>query len=322
MSAALAVRAQQTAGFLVADGNSADTYSLIRSCGYEEEVPDNSRDHASAPFRHITQQHDAILGKPVFVFHIHAAIDDDRGQANVNDRQRNEIKTGPKSPASLIAQEGETLTMKWKFKLPAGMKTTSKFTHIHQLKGIDNSAGTADVSLPLMTFTCYTSGNRQVLRLRYEDRTARNGADQHTTTLKETDLSPFLGEWVEAEEVARFGANGTYRIVIRRIRDGKELFSYSNANLDMWRSSSAGLRPKWGIYRYIGEDRAWQDQLRDEQLLFADFSIVKGEASALTRIETGQNAGRQSATWNLDGSRRLAGTPGIYIKNGKKYLKK
>lgn len=322
MSAALGVRAQQTAGLLVADGNSADTYSLIRACGYEEEVPDNSRDHASAPFQHITQQHDAILGKPVFVFHIHAAIDDDRGLANVNDRQRNEIKTGPKSPASLIAQEGETLTMKWKFKLPAGMKTTSKFTHIHQLKGIDNKQGTADVGHPLMTLTCYTSGNRQVLRLRYEDRTARNGAEQHVSTLKETDLSPFLGEWVEAEEVARFGANGTYRIVIRRISDGKELFSYSNANLDMWRTSSAGLRPKWGIYRFIGEDRAWQNQLRDEQLLFADFSIVKGEASGLPWIETGQDTGRTPVTWNLDGSRRLADIPGIYIKSGKKYLKK
>lgn len=322
VAVASAAGAQQTVGSLVADGNSDATYSLIRACGYEEEVPDNSRDHSSAPFRHITQQEDAILGKPVFVFHIHAAIDDDRGLAGINDRQRNEIKTGPGSPASLVAQEGETLTMKWKFKLPQGMKTTTKFTHIHQLKGIDNATGTADVSLPLLTLTCYTSGNRQVLRLRYEDRTARGSDDQHTSTLKEVDLSPFFGEWVEAEEVARFGADGAYSIVIRRISDGKELLSYSDDDLDMWRTSSAGLRPKWGIYRYIGEDRAWQDQLRDEQLLFTDFSIVKGVPSALTRVEAGKSTAESSAAWNLDGSRRLADTPGIYIKNGKKYLKK
>lgn len=322
VSAALSVRAQQTLGYLVADGNSADTYSLIRACGYEEEVPDRSRDHSSAPFQHITQQDDAILGKPVFVFHIHAAIDDDRGLADITDRQRNEIKTGPKSPASLVAQEGETLTMKWKFKLPSGMKTTNRFTHIHQLKGIDNATGTADVSLPLITLTCYTSGNRQVMRLRYDERPASAGAEHVTSTLAEAGLSPFLGEWVEAEEVARFGANGAYSIVIRRISDGKELLSYKSDNLDMWRTASAGLRPKWGIYRYIGEDRSWQDQLRDEQLLFADFSVVRGNVSALTRVEAGKDAGGSSVTWRLDGSRRLADTPGIYIKNGKKYLKK
>lgn len=318
----LAAMPQQTAGVLVADGNSEDTYRLIRSCGYEEEVPDNSRDHASAPFRHITQQKDDVLGKPVFVFHIHAAIDDDRGIANITDRQRNEIKTGPKSPASLVAQEGETLVMKWKFKLPAGMKTTTKFTHIHQLKGIDNKAGTADVGLPLMTLTCYTSGSRQVMRLRYEDRTARGGAAQNTSTLRETDLAPFLGQWVEAEEVARFGSNGAYRIVIRRISDGKELLNYSNNSLDMWRTSSAGLRPKWGIYRYIGEDRSWQGQLRDEQLLFADFSITKGEPSAVGHVAAEEAAGQASVAWGLDGMRRVPAMPGIYIRNGKKYIKK
>lgn len=318
----LSVRAQQAEGLLIADGDSDATYSLIRACGYEEEVPDSSRDHSSAPFQHITQQEDDILGKPVFVFHIHAATDDDRGLANITDRQRNEIKTGPKSPSSLVAQEGETLTMMWKFKLPSGMKTTTKFTHIHQLKGIDNATGTADVSLPLVTLTCYTSGSRQVLRLRYEDRTARDDADQNTSTLMEADLSAFLGQWVEAEEVARFGENGAYSIVIRRMSDGEEIFYYSNDALDMWRTSSAGLRPKWGIYRYIGEDRSWQDQLRDEQLLYADFSIVKEGSSDLRQVEVGWATGKTSATWNLDGRRHLTTAPGMYIRDGKKYLKK
>lgn len=321
-SVSIAAQAQQTTGFLVADGNSAGTYSLIRSCGFEEEVPDNSRDHSTAPFQHITQQQDAVLGKPVFVFHIHAKIDDDRGKTNITDRQRNEIKTGPKSPASLVAQEGETLTMRWKFKLPEGMLTTKKFSHIHQLKGIDNKEGTADVGHPLMTLTCYSNGSAQELRLNFEDRTARGDADQKVFVLKKTDLAPFLGEWVEAEEVARFGAEGTYRIVIKRISDGKVLFTYSNSNLDMWRTGSTGLRPKWGIYRYIGDDRTWEDQLRDEQLLYADFSVVKGEPSGLQQVVTENNAGKRTDVYGLDGGRRNVDASGIYIKNGKKYLRK
>ena len=39
----------------------------------------------------------------------------------------------------------------------------------------------------------------------------------------------------------------------------------------MWRTDCTGLRPKWGIYRYLGEDRTWQDQLRDEEILFCRF---------------------------------------------------
>ena len=99
-------------GRLVADGNSAETYRLIRQSGYNHECPDSSRQHATAHVQHIEQVYDEQLGKPVFVFHIHAAIDDDRGKTNIKDRQRNEIKTEGKSPKSMVAQEGETLVMK------------------------------------------------------------------------------------------------------------------------------------------------------------------------------------------------------------------
>lgn len=258
-------------GRLVGDGNSAGTYRLIRQSGYNHECPDSSRQHATEHFQHIQQVYDEQLGKPVFVFYIHAGIDDDRGIKKTTDRQRNEIKTDGKSPKSMVAQEGETLVMKWKFKLPKGFKTTSKFSHIHQLKGLDNKQGTASVGAPLMTLTCYTQSNgKQVLRLRYDDRNA-NG----TETLDKTPLDPFIDEWVEAEETATFGAKGKYAITLKRVRDGKVLFEYSNDSLDMWRTGSTGLRPKWGIYRYIGKNREWQSQLRDEEIRFADFSIEK-----------------------------------------------
>ena len=223
-------------GRLEADGRSDQTYRLIRQSGYNHECPDSSREHATEHFQHIRQVYDEQLRKPVFVFHIHAAIDDDRGKANIKDRQRNEIKTDGKSPRSMVAQEGETSVYRWKFKLPRGFQTTTKFSHIHQLKGLDNKQHTADVGQPLMTFTCYTQSNgKQVLRLRYHN---RNTGD--TETLDKTSLDPFLDEWVEAEETVRYGANGSYAVTIKRVRDGKVLFSYSNDALDMWRT---GTRP-------------------------------------------------------------------------------
>lgn len=258
-------------GRLTADGNTADTYRLIRQSGYNHECPDSSREHATAHFQHIQQVYDEQLKKPVFAFYIHANIDDDRGIAKTTDRQRNEIKTDGKSPKTMVAQEGETLVMKWKFKLPKGFLTTSKFSHIHQLKGIDNKEHTADVGAPLITFTCYTQSNgKQVLRLRYDNRYA-NG----TETLDKAPLDPFLDEWVEAVETVTFGVKGRYAVTLTRVRDGKELFSYTNDALDMWRTGTTGMRPKWGIYRYIGKNREWQSQLRDEEIRFADFSIEK-----------------------------------------------
>ena len=146
-------------GMLRADGNDEGTYSLILERGYNYETPDESGDHKNAPFRHIHQRYDNVLKKNVFDFYIHIQNDDDRGKTDITDRQRNEIKTDAKSPASMVAQEGETLRISWKFRLPEGFKTTTKFCHIHQLKGIDNSEGTADVGMPLITFTCRTLSN-------------------------------------------------------------------------------------------------------------------------------------------------------------------
>lgn len=93
------------------------------------------------------------------------------------------------------------------------------------MKGIDNSSGTADVGSPLITLTAYSnSGSKggQQLRVRYDK---RGGS---TTTLASTDLAGFLGNWVEVEEKACFGENGSYEVVITRIKDGKVLLEFSS----------------------------------------------------------------------------------------------
>lgn len=258
-------------GTLMADGNSAKTYELLESHGYQAEVPDKSRSHINNPFQHIQQIWDSSLNKFVFQFFIHARIDDDRGLSSVNDRQRNEIKTSGKSPLFMIGQEGDSVVMRWKFLLPKGMLTTKKFTHIHQLKGIDNDNETADVAYPLITFTCCTVSNRQELQVRWQDRFDKD----KTTYLARIDLAAFLGQWLEVEERVRYGSKGYYYVIIRDMHTGKIVLEVKNKGMDMWRTNCTGMRPKWGIYRYIGESRSLENELRDEELRFADFSIKK-----------------------------------------------
>lgn len=258
-------------GNLIADGDNANTYRLIEACGFNHEAPDSSRQHADKHFQHIQQTYDKALKKNVFSFYIHADIDDDRGKANINDRQRNEIKTDGKSPAQLVGQEGETMVFKWKMLLPKGFQTTNKFCHLHQLKGIDNKAGNADVGQPLMTLAAYSnSKGGQQLRVRYHNR-----ADGQSSNLAKCNLADLLGNWVEITETCKFGPNGSYAVEVKRINDGKVLLDFSEDNIDMWRTDCTGMRPKWGIYRSLGRNRELQSQLRDEEVRFADFTITK-----------------------------------------------
>ncbi len=312
---AIAASADEPDGTLTANGQSSGTYTLINSRGYQVEPPDNSRDHASSPFQHVQQTWDSDLGAYVFQFFIHALIDDDRGLANVTDRQRNELKTSSQSPAFMVGQEGDSVVMTWKFRLPEGMLTTNRFTHIHQLKAIDNKAGTADVAYPLITITCCTVGSTgQQMQVRWQDRFNSN----KTTYLARADLVPLLGQWLEAEERVRYGADGSYSITIRNVKTGEVVIDLSTRRLDMWRTDCAGLRPKWGIYRYIGENRSMQSQLRDEELRFADFAIRPVYTTGLKRTET---AAPRGSVYTLQGI-RTAEKPslrkGVYIIDGRK----
>jgi hypothetical protein len=257
-------------GRLVADGNDEKTYSLIVSSGYNYETPDKSGEHAKEPFRHIRQRYDEALGKYVFDFYLHLQNDDDRGKANITDRQRNEIKTDAKSPSSMYATEGETLQIEWLFRLPEGMKTTTKFSHIHQLKGIDNSTGTADVSQPILTFTVRSVSGGQQFQI------IHNGPSPSSSeTLLKTDLAPFLGQWVKVKETVCFAKDGSYSVLVERVSDGRQLAKLDGVKRDFRRDETPGYRPKWCLYRNFGEGRSLASQLRDEILSFADFSITK-----------------------------------------------
>lgn len=260
-------------GVLTADGKDELTYDLILKSGYNYETPDQSGNHASNPFRHIAQSYDNQLRRWVFDFILHIENDDDRGKSEIKDRQRNEIKTDSKSPSSMVAQQGETLRMRWKFKLPEGMQTTTSFSHIHQLKGIDNSEGNADVGMPLVTFTARSLSNgKQQLQVIFVAPSEQNYAK---TTLFKADLAEFLGQWVEVEETVTFASDGKYQVSVKRLSDSKELVNVPQTSLPLWRTGSTGIRPKWGLYRWFGENRSSAHLLRDECLKFADFSIEK-----------------------------------------------
>jgi len=242
--------------YLAADGQT-DTYTLIGSVlgGNPIESPDCSHPEFGP---HITQAWDDALADYVFVFHIHVTPDNDRCTAF--DRQRNEIKTYEPSPNYLKGFFGDTVTFRWTFRLDDGFQPSPNFTHIHQIK-----PGDGDANNPVMTLTP-RAGNPDRLELIHID---SHGV---TTHVANTPLEPFKGTWVEAYERLTYDYNGAYSIEIRRVSDGALLLSYSNDNIDLWRTGTTFTRPKWGIYRSLNSP----DYLRDEQVLFHQFCLAKG----------------------------------------------
>lgn len=257
---------------LDADGPGS-TYELITSVlapGYDPvEEPDCSH---TAFGRHIDELYDNDLGINVFRFFMHASPDNDRC---INfDRQRNEIKSYDQSPDNLLGIEDETVQYIWKFKIDAGFQVSPNFTHLHQLKSVGGSLE----SMPMYTLTA-RKATPDRLELRYAETNTQ-------ITLQQTDLAPLKGTWLEVTETIKYGTSGTYEIEIKKVDDGSVLFNYSNSSIINWRPDADFVRPKWGIYRSLINVA----DLRDEEVLFANFSIEEVGPLSSTEFELSNNS--------------------------------
>ena len=241
---------------LICDGRTSPYSQVSLTLGTAAETPDCAHPDFGP---HITQTADSDLGKSVFAFNIHATPDNDRCLAL--DRQRLEIKIDSTSPASLKGFLNESVTFRWRFKLPSGFQPSNSFTHIHQIK-----AGDGDSDAPIIVLSPSKAIPNQ---MRLSHSTGTGGISE---TVAVAPLSPFIGVWVEAYEKITYSHSGKYSLVLRRLSNGTVLFSYSNNNIDLWRAGTTFSRPKWGIYRSLNDI----GNLRDEQVRFDSFCLAKG----------------------------------------------
>jgi hypothetical protein len=280
---------------LNADGP-GNTYELINSVwapsGNVIETPDLIPDGSHSSFgRHIAEVFDVDLNKYIFEFYAHldtgstGVLDNDISTLKT-DRQRIEIKTYASSPSNLKGTLGETVTYKWRFKIPVGFQPSTNFTHLHQIKPVDG-----DDDHPIFTLTA-RKGTPNKMQLIYV--VDSNGSNDYK---REINLSLFEGIWVDVVEIIKVGTgtSGSYSISIKKVSDGTELLSYSNNSIQTIRTSATDpntpqvansfIRPKWGIYRSLLDVAS----LRDDSIRFSDFSIAEGTLSTndlnLNRLE-------------------------------------
>ena len=271
---------------LNADGP-GNTYELINSVlapsGNVIETPDLVPDGSHTAFgRHIAEVFDTDLNNYVFEFYAHldsgttGILDNDISTLST-DRQRVEIKTYASSPNNLKGTLGETVTYKWRFKIPVGFQPSANFTHIHQIKAVDG-----DDDNPIFTLTA-RKGSPNKMQLIYV--IDANGSNDYKSQI---NLSLFEGIWVDVVETIKVGtgSSGTYAITIKKVSDGMVLMSYTNNSIQTIRTAATDpvfpqvpnsfIRPKWGIYRSLLDVAS----LRDDSIRFSDFSIAEGTLSS------------------------------------------
>ena len=253
---------------LKADGE-GNTYELITSVlapgKSAVEAPDNMKlgNHPSFG-KHIAEVWDADLKTNVFEFYAHinyvnadkSKTTDNEPVADAEQKQRIEIKSYEPSPDNLKGTLGETITYQWKFKLPKGFQVSTNFTHLHQIKAVGG-----DQDMPIFTLSAKKGKVNQF-----------NVVHNNVDIVASMDLAELEGVWVEITEVIKVGANGSFSISIKKVKGGKELLSYTNPNLETIRPDNNFIRPKWGIYRNLKK----MEDLREESVRFADFSITEG----------------------------------------------
>lgn len=98
-----------------------------------------------------------------------------------------------------------------------------------------------------------------------------SGFNSAQTTIWQGPLANFLGTWIHIAVEYTCEHVGSFHIHITRKDNGQTLMTYSNANIEMWRTGNEFQRPKWGIYRSLSN----RQSLRDERVYFNNFCLAK-----------------------------------------------
>ncbi len=251
-------------------------HQYMRTKGWDYSEHPNSSDKDHNVGNHCEVVYDEALKQYAFKFISHAsaeALDGDRG--NIVDRQRNEMKTQTSSQwAHLNGNWNEWQMLQWKFKIPKGFRPSSSFCHIHQLK-----AQEGNTDLPLITITLRANADGSNRRLQVIH-TGDADASTQGILIDRVSLSDFEDEWVLAETEMHYTRNGSFRIKITRVRDGKELVNQRFEDVDLFRTGATNIRSKFGIYRSYGRKMANPSDrpnngIKDEALLLADFYVYE-----------------------------------------------
>ena len=234
------------------------------------ESPSDAVSAYIPPFPHIAERADGVGG----AYLVFSAIDpSDINTSDPQDRSRTEIKISPSTSGphtTFQVHEGELFIYSWRFFIPASVKFSNSFSHVHQLQ----AHGGAFSDAPVVTFTI--SNNKFVVR---------HIADQITDTSQFTSLATVpsdqvQGRWISVREEVKFSnTDGYYRLRMDAAGQSQPVISIDARPLSLWRTGSDHARVKWGIYRKHSTEL---NQNLTDEFWFANLAITRGSTPDAT----------------------------------------
>jgi len=176
-------------------------------------------------------------------------FDGDRSTSN-SDRQRAEVKG-----LGSHQNPGDTFEYQTKFTTNSGFKQNGHFCHIFQLKALDGDNGA-----PLVTISLDDGGNNGTVQYCSGSQSGFTVARSFTYTAGSAKTVK-----VRIKTTSSSATNGLVQASI----DGGSLSG--KTNIGLYRSSATSYRPKWGLYRGVGNN----DSIGDDSITHTSVTANK-----------------------------------------------
>jgi hypothetical protein len=169
------------------------------------------------------------------------------------DRQRNEVKGMRTGGRILEMNKGETWRLTYSMFIPDTLQATTSFTHIMQLKMPGEGSG------PILTTSLRRTGNRPTIEVNLFGQ----------ALVGQADLAPLQNRWITSTIEFKIADKPDGYVAWKLTSAGRTVVDVRRTGADTFLADR--VRPKWGIYRSLGD----QARLRDTYLLLTGMQAAK-----------------------------------------------
>ena len=240
----------------------ADTYMKQFKYDYVEHPEGNnaSKNSPSDIGSHIEFVNDAARGKYVFKLTAHAeanedgsikCLDDAMDAGNNQDRQVNQFS--PQSGAGnhdVCGNYGETVIYDWYMKIPADFKPINERNHLFYLiPKEDGGERKGNAVIALNANGDDKNGKNACFQIVHNGNLKANG--NNAKLVDKLNMDDFRNEWVHITIEVLYSYQGTLKVKMERVSDGKVIVDYSKTNVELWRENCIDMRAYFGIRRWF-----------------------------------------------------------------------